>query len=222
MTAETYPEIMPSFTPALLAAMGLETTPWRAEFIAEWARCEGCKAIHNPLATTRWGRDDGDELEVFNSHNVRQFVTLKDGVEATIDTLYNGRYPSIVQAIRDQRFSSRGQFGSEMRVWGTMAFALEVENGWNPDAASEPAPTPDAPPPSLSIDERVAELVAGLDLVRRDGELATYRIEQHGDALTADDGRVFSFTEMLARWHTLAERIDTLTARVDALERASD
>jgi len=217
VSKKEYPGVMPSFNAALLSGLGLEETGWRTEFLNEWARCESCVAGYNPLATTRWARHPSLEEPLFNSHGVRQFKTLQAGVDATLDTLNNGLYPSVVAALTEQRFDARGQTAEELRKWGTMAFASEIENGWEPTATGTSAPLPPILPPALSLEERFNELVLGVDSVRRDTELALYRANSAGALLTANDGSVFDINKMNAAFDSLTETIESISSRIDAM-----
>lgn len=80
----------------LLAALGLPTTEANIVFIRKWEQAEGSKARHNPLATTQKAPGATD----FNSVGVKNYNTEQTGLIATVQTLKNGRYDAVLDALR--------------------------------------------------------------------------------------------------------------------------
>lgn len=74
----------------------------------------------NPLDTTE--REPGSRS--INSVNVQQFVSFAQGIHATVVTLYNGRYPAVIAALRagnNAERIARAVWGPH--VWGTPQFS---------------------------------------------------------------------------------------------------
>lgn len=82
--------------------------------------------INNPLNTTQpWsGATD------WNTVGVKIYATESDGIGATVSTLLNGRYPTIVSHLRNS--IPRAQWGDacpELNVWGTGCGWLDTDYG---------------------------------------------------------------------------------------------
>lgn len=124
---------------------GVEPNEWVLQFLEEWARWEGTNARNNPLATTRIiGRGETS----FNSHGVKNYASIADGVLATVQTLKLSYYTEIVTTLRAQRIDNRELLAAQLYTpgvasWGTSGFASLIRNGWQPN----PAPTVPADEP---------------------------------------------------------------------------
>lgn len=81
---------------ALLVALGAPVTTTNMAFIAAWIDREGTRARWNPLATTQGGYG---ETGTINSIGVREYDTAEHGIQATVHTLRNGHYPTILASI---------------------------------------------------------------------------------------------------------------------------
>lgn len=108
-------------------------------FGREWARWENTTAAYNPLAST----DGSVNLAgTFNSHGVKDYASFGDGVLATIRTISPGShytqyvdyYKAVREAIQAESIDRVGRslVASQMRKWGTVGFANQIEAGWNP------------------------------------------------------------------------------------------
>jgi hypothetical protein len=99
----------------LLTALGNEKpTQQTVNFVASWTLAENTKATYNPLATTQ----PFEGSTCFNSVCVRNYPSNGAGIEATVKTLTNGRYPHILNGLRQNRPEESAN-GSELGVWGT-------------------------------------------------------------------------------------------------------
>lgn len=129
----------------LLERIGAPATRENLRALDAWQRAEGGSASFNPLNTTQ--RAAG--ASAYNSVGVRNFRSPQQGLEATADTLLNGRYGAIVNLLRSGR-ASAGQIGQavENSPWGTGGGVLRVlgEPGGAP--AAGPGPAPAGPGPS--------------------------------------------------------------------------
>jgi len=81
---------------ALLVALGAPVTTTNMAFISAWIDREGTRARWNPLATTQGGYG---ETGTINSIGVREYDTAEHGIQATVHTLRNGHYPTILASI---------------------------------------------------------------------------------------------------------------------------
>lgn len=104
------------FWSQVLALIGAPASPNNIAVLNAWSAHEGTSATWNPLATTQ-GQGTN-----FNSTGVKSFATEQAGVQATANTLLNGRYGHIVAALRgDVPLSTWLQGGAgvgpELRVW---------------------------------------------------------------------------------------------------------
>jgi hypothetical protein len=109
---------------AILARLGAPRTITAVNLVVAWSYCEkphypgGAWQWNNPLNTTEPGYG---RVGTANSAGVGIYATPADGVAATVATLTNGHYPTLVQALRTSNaglfFSASGS--ADMRVWGT-------------------------------------------------------------------------------------------------------
>jgi hypothetical protein len=102
-----------------------------------WQHYEGGSARFNPLNTTR----PANGSTPYNSAGVQQYASEASGASATALTLLNGRYPSIVAAMRaDTPMDSWSiaPIPDEVDTWGTHGFATHLRTLTPPP----PPPTP--------------------------------------------------------------------------------
>lgn len=117
---------------ALINALGGVPTVTNLKLLAAWSYCEkphdagGSWQWNNPLNTTEpccgWtGNVNGD--------GVKMYPTPADGILATVKTLKNGDYPTLVQALLTSNaplfFSATG----EMATWGTDMACIRSDYG---------------------------------------------------------------------------------------------
>lgn len=104
---------------ALLHALGAPTTTENVAFLHAWQRAEGGTARFNPLNTTQ---SYGGATN-YNSVGVKNYPSATAGTSATTSTLLNGRYPTVVAALRSGQpvayANSHPSIYSELRTWGT-------------------------------------------------------------------------------------------------------
>ena len=131
-----------AFFTQVLAGLGAPLGANNLGMLLAWSGGEGTGAGWNPLATT----------EVFGTyswwncapHWVKCYASEADGVGATVATLENGHYPTIVQALREDWDRCRWQCSpalvAELGVWGTGAGWLGARTG--SCGGSPPPPDP--------------------------------------------------------------------------------
>lgn len=104
-----------------LSAAHMPETDCDISAVKAWQGEEGTFGkFKNPLDTTE--REPGSRS--INSVNVQQFVSFAQGIHATVVTLYNGRYPAVIAALRagnNAERIARAVWGPH--VWGTPQFS---------------------------------------------------------------------------------------------------
>ena len=113
--------------------------------LAEWQRREGGTAAFNPLNTTQ--RAPG--ATSYNSVGVRNYRSQQQGLNATVETLRNGRYTDILHALtKSQPLGSQ----ASLKTWGT--------GTWSGTTKGAPAPagmpstvTPISAAPSFTMED---------------------------------------------------------------------
>lgn len=83
-------------------------------FVASWTLAENTRALYNPLATTQ----PADGATCFNSVCVRNYLSNGQGIDASVKTLTNGRYPHILQGLRTNQPEDAAN-AVELGIWGT-------------------------------------------------------------------------------------------------------
>ena len=108
---------------ALLVAMRLPVTADNVAAVAAWEMAEGGHwyntAYYNPLNTTQ--RMPG--ATVFNSVGVKAYTSWKQGLQATVITLKNGYYGSIIEALRRGNDATAVAAAVGASPWGTGNFS---------------------------------------------------------------------------------------------------
>lgn len=116
----------PAWEIGVLRGIGAPVTGHNLNFLRTWAHFEGTAAKYNPLATTQPA--PGATPLSGNPDGVKNYPSATVGVHATTQTLLNGRYGSIVDALRSgdpwkPQYRTSGDIASELRTWGTKNFA---------------------------------------------------------------------------------------------------
>lgn len=86
---------------------------------------------HNPLNTTQNGFGGQSQ----NSVGVKAYPTVDTGIQATVATLTNGRYPHIIQNLQQSTpLTGWHNAVSEINTWGTHQLAAAIARGITPPA----------------------------------------------------------------------------------------
>lgn len=105
----------------VLGGLGAAGVQVNLDTLAAWSRAESGDASqwmrwNNPLNTTRTGFGGVD----MNSVGVKAYPTVQAGVLATLATLQNGSYPTIVDHLRSGTPAAQWQDAcGELQTWGT-------------------------------------------------------------------------------------------------------
>ncbi len=119
----------PGWESQVLRAIGAPVTKENVAFLDVWQRLEGGNASFNPLNTTTGAAGATN----YNSVGVKNFVSAQQGAAATAQTLQNGRYNTLLAALRSGKLSSalttnKIQIANEISTWGTKTLANDVRN----------------------------------------------------------------------------------------------
>lgn len=105
-----------SFATAVLQGLGAPVTQPNLDFIEKWITREGGGGANNPLNTTQAMSGATD----FNTVGVKNYADLDTGVQATLKTLLNGRYPNIVAALKTgnaEQADAAGKLAKDLSTW---------------------------------------------------------------------------------------------------------
>lgn len=134
------------FAYALLAQLGITSTPGAVQAIIAWAHAEGGNwnntATFNPLNTTQ--AESGSHG--INSVNVQAYTSWEQGLAATVATLKNGRYGDILANLATGNAQQIASSAS-LNTWGTGNFTKDLA-GATPGPA--PADLPQGTTPDVS------------------------------------------------------------------------
>lgn len=131
-----------SFLDGVLAGLGLASTPWRQQWLAEWAHGEEGRVdldYFNPWNTTQHEPGStplGGDPNQNNGNPVQQYQDAATGIAATVATMTNNYYPAVLATLSAQ--SLQPGTSAQIRTWGTTPFADELDAGWQPDVTVTP------------------------------------------------------------------------------------
>lgn len=116
-----------NFYAKLLENLGAPITDENMKFMYAWRQSEGKGGTYNPFNTT-WNLPNST---VMNSHGVRNYASLEDGLVATVKTLKNGRYDCIVNGLKNDIGASEIARCESLKTWGTGDLVAKVVNSYN-------------------------------------------------------------------------------------------
>ena len=138
---------------AILQALGVPPNATSLKLLAAWSWCEkphtpgGSWQWNNPLNTTEPGYGGVS----VNSVGVQAYPTPAQGIAATVATLTNGYYPTLVQALRTGNAALFFSATDEMALWGTDMGCIAATYAALPSPPASlletGATTPSVPPP---------------------------------------------------------------------------
>ena len=145
---------------AILQALGVPPNATSLKLLAAWSWCEkphtpgGSWQWNNPLNTTEPGYGGVS----VNSVGVKAYPTPAQGIAATVATLTNGYYPTLVHALRTGNADLFFRATQEMALWGTDMSCIAATYAALPNppanllgtgtaSVSPPASLPAAPTP---------------------------------------------------------------------------
>jgi hypothetical protein len=119
------------FVTALLAGLNLKDTKTRRLVFYAWMCAENTEAQYNPMATTHIMPGATD----FNTTHVKDYLSMSQGVQATIATLLNGHYTKIVNLLKLNAPAWTTGIAIEHSVWGTHDFRAGLQTARHRDTS---------------------------------------------------------------------------------------
>ena len=114
-----------SWARAFLHSGGFPDTGCNRGFVISWENAEGGNwansARYNPLDTTE--REPGSHA--MNSVGVQAYQSWKQGMQATVTTIRNGRYGGIIAALDSGNNAQAAAGAVASSPWGTGAFTAQ-------------------------------------------------------------------------------------------------
>lgn len=129
---------------AVLRGIGAPLSQSNLTFLRAWQQAEGGSAAFNPLNTTQ----PAAGASSYNTVGVRNYRNAQQGVQATIQTLLNGHYGSIVSGLRSSAHPSQLAAAVGASPWGTSGSTIASVLGSSPvtvPAAQAPSVVPSVP-----------------------------------------------------------------------------
>ena len=107
------------FYKQILDGIDAPHTDENLKFLYAWRKAEGARAKNNPFNTTQNMKNDSN-ISNYNSVGVKNYSSKNIGVEATVKTLTNGRYPCIVRGLKKDAGAEKiAACSSDLKTWGT-------------------------------------------------------------------------------------------------------
>lgn len=136
---------------ALLSALYIPPSPDAVKAVVAWESMENTQALNNPLATERV-MNQGETN--FNPSGVKNYPTFEIGLRATVETLNNGLYQPLLDALKSGVFEDICN-AIDNSEWGTKN-VIEVEvdpERWNtPISSNDALPNLYQPPfPGITV-----------------------------------------------------------------------
>jgi outer membrane protein assembly factor BamD len=131
------------FYKAILKGIGAPITDENMKFFYAWRQAEGGKAKNNPFNTTQ----PKPNSTFYNclkkgisgcKSGVRNYMSSRDGIDATVKTIKNGRYQNIIDALKSGDSAEKAAQALKSSPWGTGQLALKVVQGYNSGATPKP------------------------------------------------------------------------------------
>lgn len=116
-----------NFYAKLLENLGAPISEENLKFLYAWRQAEGKGGKFNPFNTT-WTLPGSTSM---NSHGVKDYQTLEDGMVATLKTLKSGRYGCIVDGLRNDIGASNIAKCESLKTWGTGDLVAKVISSYN-------------------------------------------------------------------------------------------
>lgn len=132
------PPIAGNWQAQILKGVGAPVTPQNLLFVNDWARAEGGSAANNPFNTTQ----GAPGASSYNSVGVRNYGSPQQGIQATVQTLQNGRYGPIIQALQQGSSARSAAQALASSPWGTGSLVLKMLGGGGGGQSGAPAGLP--------------------------------------------------------------------------------
>src|SRR5215831_13538811 len=178
---------IPDWRERILAGVGVKPTQQNLEFFDAWARAEGGSAANNPFNTTQ----QAPGATSYNSVGVRNYTSPQEGIDATVNTLTNGRYGNIIGALRKGDSAMSAAQALANSPWGTGALVEKILGGPAPTGtptAGSPGTAVGGSPPALdfsSMGPSAASPLGGGSTTGTASSSPTQRLQAYNQNLNA-------------------------------------
>ena len=116
-----------NFYKKILEILGAPASNENLKFLYAWRQAEGKAGKYNPFNTTYILPGSTN----FNKDGVKNYLTIEDGLSATIKTLKNNRYDCIVNGLKNDIGASEIAKCECLFTWGTGDLVSKVVNSYN-------------------------------------------------------------------------------------------
>jgi len=123
-----------AFYRAILEGIGAPVTNNNMAYLYAWRQSEGGKAAFNPFNTTQ----KAEGATNYNSVGVKNYTSAEQGVAATVKTIINGRYESIINSLKMDKPPMETAEALVASPWGTSGLIKKVISGY--EAGYSPKP----------------------------------------------------------------------------------
>jgi hypothetical protein len=132
---------------SILYCIGAKPTKENMLFMYAWRQAEHSlyekkiAAKNNPFNTTQ--PMNGATRLKGNTHGVKNYLTIQDGIKATCDTLKNGKYEEIINGFKNNVGLDKLKDSVASSPWGTSKDLLsQVTDGYFKGNEPKPGPVP--------------------------------------------------------------------------------
>ena len=123
-----------NFYKEVLTGLGAPITKNNMLFLLAWRQSEGGRATFNPFNTTQ----KAEGATNYNKVGVKNYVSAEQGIKSTIKTISNGRYDSIINALKKDSPPMVTADALVASPWGTSDLIKRVISGY--EAGYPPKP----------------------------------------------------------------------------------
>lgn len=120
-----------TFFGPLLEKIGAPKSDENIKFLMAWSQAEGKGGKNNPFNTT-WKLDGSTSI---NSHGVKDYLSITDGIDATYKTLKHNRYRCIVNGLVNDIGADKISSCHSLKTWGTGDLVAKVLSGYESGAS---------------------------------------------------------------------------------------
>lgn len=120
-----------NFYAKLLENLGAPITEENLKFLYAWRQAEGKGGDYNPFNTS-WDLPGSVSM---NSHGVKDYKSLEDGMIATVKTLKSSRYICILNGLRQNIGADNIARCESLKTWGTGDLVAKVLSTYNSGAS---------------------------------------------------------------------------------------
>lgn len=122
------------FYRAVLTGIGAPVTDNNLVYLYAWRQSEGGSAAFNPFNTTQ----KGEGATNYNRVGVKNYTSAEQGIEATIKTITNGRYNSIINSLKMDKPPMETAEALVASPWGTGGLIKKVISGYEAGYSLKP------------------------------------------------------------------------------------